>query len=413
MHANAAARRGQQRDAIVPGEGIVGERRFERGRAGREVEDEALTRAGFEREWRGLRDVGARGELQSRGAGVARKIRDLDQTPILRALRGARGVDDAEVRRASAEGPPLHSPAEFGFRGRRVIGEDEHVGLAAGEVVGEREGGVEIGGGRGAFPRGEQRRGLGPRVNGVAERARVAAGEDESEEEKFAVAQKLLQRVGGAGARVLAVGGRAHRERVVEDDDERVRGLGHLPARPGGGEAEEQEDEQLEEEEQRQAELLDFQAAGFGFLLKLPEEKCRDRAALEAIAQQINRRERGQRGEREQGERVGEEGDHAARRGEVRRMIWTRSGLFAPFPLTLTLSRRERGQPRTHTGILAVKGFDSARVCRVFTRFMRARAFGFPRGDAGSSTGRGPRRSRWRGARRIGGRRGARLVDGD
>src|SRR6185369_13323249 len=54
----------------------------------------------------------------------------------------------------------------------------------------------------------------------------------------------------------------------------------------------------------------DFGTAGFGLDVKAPQHKAGNLPTTKTIPQNINRRERRQRGQREHGERIGEEGDH-------------------------------------------------------------------------------------------------------
>jgi hypothetical protein len=55
---------------------------------------------------------------------------------------------------------------------------------------------------------------------------------------------------------------------------------------------------------------MDFCAAGFGLDMKAPEQKAGNLASAEAIPQNVNRRERGQSGHRNQRERISQKWNH-------------------------------------------------------------------------------------------------------
>jgi len=101
-------------------------------------------------------------------------------------MRGARGVDEGEIRLRHAEGLPLDAVAsEFAAR-RGVVGEHEELRLRAAEVVGKRDGGVERSIRRLAGPLRKQLANFRRGGDGAAEDAGLGSGEDEADGEELA-----------------------------------------------------------------------------------------------------------------------------------------------------------------------------------------------------------------------------------
>ncbi len=189
--------------------------------------------------------------------------------------------------------------------------------------MGQSERGLQLRIGSLAGPARELRFQFGRVAHLVSHQARRGTGGNELVGSEIAVLKNFLQMLQCQCPRGVFLRAGVHGLRVIHHHDQRAGGAGHLPARSGGGQHEEQEHKQFEKEDQRQLRFLNAPSAFPGFLMHLPEEQRADGLFAEAMAQEINRSQRGQGNRRDPGQGISEEWHQAGSRALISSRRWS------------------------------------------------------------------------------------------